>query len=112
MRWITENLWWRQSDLLVTDPPYNVQSVREDWHSNHYKLSVDDKKVVMSFWGEMMKTGFHGHMFCTSLNFASWYKLLVNEVEEKDDRSMLRSDLKRASSDKEAVFNLRPVALH
>lgn len=58
-------------DLVVIQYRYNIKQVRENRQSNHDKFSVYDMKAIVSFCGELMKPGSHGHMFRTTLQFVS-----------------------------------------
>lgn len=98
----------RKLDLFCTDPPYNDSSVQNRSNSNNdffTKTYMDMFHLVC----EVMKRGVHYHVFCSKLQFDSWYSQLrkltgkvtvPGDVEDDEDVTM-----------EVAMFELERVAL-
>lgn len=85
------------ADLVVTDALYNIGLVCADGQSNQDKYLAEDMKAIRSSCREVIKPSSHGHRFCTALQFVSWHKLFVKEVERMDDGGTSCSDSKQMS---------------
>lgn len=69
-------------DFVLTDPPYNVRRKVNTENSEHDKFSFGDMQKISGLLGEVMKPGAHGHVFCSTLQFSKWHKVLSSEQKK------------------------------
>ena len=61
--------------LILTDPPYNIRRQLNAENSNYDVLTVHDMNDIVTQVSSMLLRGGHGHIFCASLQFETWYRM-------------------------------------
>lgn len=93
-------------ELLLSHPPYNVRSSREDFDSHWDVLALEAKTETVALSKRLMRPEAHGHLFCAALQLGQRYRMLSKASEEKDSESDgdEHIEIKEAYAKKNAVF--------
>lgn len=73
---------FRNVDLFLTDPPYNVWSKAEKAKSAHDVVTQEKITDLVKLCSEVMALGANESIFCSWLQFDRWYQTLHGRVEE------------------------------
>ena len=95
---LTENV-----DLIITDPPYNVRRLAGRRNSDYDVLTMEEMEECVEVISTILKPGGHGVLFCSDLQFSSWYKAL--RTPEFDDAD-LEADPNGHAVKKSKVFEV------
>jgi len=95
-------------DLILMDPPYNVRRESSKKNASHDIFTNDDMEDVVNLAVDMLKPGGHGIIFCSHLQFHSWYNLLNAETEDVPDYS---NDVSGNTVKLDKVFGVEPCGL-
>lgn len=87
-------------DLVLLEQLENTRWVHDDQCFDHVSCSVDDMKAIVSFSIGIEKLSSHCHIFCTLLQYSSWWKLLEKKVKMVADGSTSHLDAKRTCREK------------
>lgn len=71
--------------FVVTDPPYNIRNQRSANNSSHDVLTESDMKKCVELFDALLKKGGHGLIFCSSLQFHTWFELLKEYTVCQED---------------------------
>lgn len=75
-------------DFDMADPPYNVRRERNTANSEYNVFNLQDMKDMVEHMGRRLKPGAHGDIFCSSLQFALWYKAFTSKKKEVQSSQM------------------------
>lgn len=64
---------FRNVDLVLTDPPNNVQINAEKANSEHDLFTQEDIRDFIELFSEFMALGAHWHIFCSWMQFSGLY---------------------------------------
>ena len=67
--------------LILTDPPYNTRRESNARNSDHDSLLLADIAECVDLFGRVLRPGGHGLVFCSMLQFNSWFRLLLQHKE-------------------------------
>lgn len=67
--------------VMISNPPYNIRQIVELSKRNHDRLSLQDMIHFVELLLVLMDLGGHDHMSRSSLQFKTWYELLIEEVK-------------------------------
>lgn len=69
-------------DFVLADYTYNIRRNRNDRNSDHDSFLLQDVMEMDKILGDFMKPRAHGHVLCSSLQSANWYKALVTQFTD------------------------------
>lgn len=67
---------------VICSPPYNTHWIAGLSNPGHDRLSLQSIGHFVKLLCILMDLSVHGHIFCSTMQFKIWYKLLVGEVDE------------------------------
>lgn len=83
-------------ELHLASPPYDIQSDRTDNHTDYDLYGSKDMNIMIKVLGDVMRPGVHTNVFCFSLQFTLWYKILA--LEKKKLRASTGEDSGKSES--------------
>lgn len=67
---------------VICDPPYSTPCITERSNSENDHSNLQNMSLFVELLPALMDLGPHGEMFWSTLQFKTWYELLVGEAEE------------------------------
>lgn len=108
--------------FILTDPPYNTRSERNQANSEHDRFTTTDIKDLANVCANVLDHGGHGIILCTAIQFGAYYAefsqqpyvALTEDEEEEPEFTVGRKRRKSAGPSRAAkkAFKVEPTPLY